>query len=500
MRRSVLLIFVSLALMWLAPLTAPVAAQQGLPTTFVGRWQGAVVAVPDTAGEGPVQTTIELSGGSVGTVVGTIDYPPAGARIHECGGDLTLQRVAADDRQVELAVNLTYGQAACALGAIVTLTLQGDDSVTYDWRHPTIQVTVTGTLRRIGGAPTPEPLPIPTFMPTPAFVPPTVTSELVPDPAPVADATDAERFHALLAAQRQVAPLAGPFRANLKESATGIDIAFANVDLADFHASAVVTVPLQTSTVPWDTGFRFRVPQSDVRVTVSSLGVWNLAIGVAAPSATGPAPNLVTTPGGTNVLDLFVVGQRAWLGVNETFVASIALPPGDAGDVEIGAGFFLDEIVDDRVTSFRGFVIRPLDLDALESPAPAPTATPAPLASLPEAFVGHWEGTATWENESLPVAMDLTGGSLGAVVGRIEYALYGGNGPRCGGDVSLQSVTSDGRQIELVGIITYEPSVCLIDATVAVSLQAGGAFVYDWRHPLLNVAGTGTLQPSVPTN
>jgi hypothetical protein len=136
---------------------------------------------------------------------------------------------------------------------------------------------------------------------------------------------------------------------------------------------------------------------------------------------------------------------------------------------------------------------------------PPPTAQPAsPTAlpdstALPEGFVGHWAGTATWETAPLPVTMDLTAGSLGEVVGTIAYALYGSDGPTCGGEVSLQQVAPDGQQIELAGTITEDPSVCLVDATITVSLQADGTFSYDWRHPFFVVTGSGTLQPTSPT-
>jgi Mg-chelatase subunit ChlD len=132
--------------------------------------------------------------------------------------------------------------------------------------------------------------------------------------------------------------------------------------------------------------------------------------------------------------------------------------------------------------------------------APPVTATVLPdSTALPEGFVGHWEGTATWETAPLPVTMDLTAGRIGEVVGTIDYALYGSTGPTCGGEVSLESVAADGQQIALVGTITHDPSVCLVDATVTVSLQADGAFTYDWRHPFFDVSGTGTLRHSSPT-
>ena len=107
--------------------------------------------------------------------------------------------------------------------------------------------------------------------------------------------------------------------------------------------------------------------------------------------------------------------------------------------------------------------------------------------------MGLWESSATWGDTTLPVAMELRPGSVGEVVGTIEYALYGSDDPTCGGDVVLQSVAADGSQIALQGLITYDPAVCLVDATVGVTFDADGVFAYDWIHPVFTVTGTGTL-------
>jgi hypothetical protein len=249
-----------------------------------------------------------------------------------------------------------------------------------------------------------------------------------------------------------------------------------------------VTVPRQPSLVPWDIGFRFR---GDERVTISSRGTWSYSVGVEAAAATGPVPNLITVPGEVNTLDLFVAGERAWLGVNGELVASIALSPGSAaGDVEIGVGFFADEVANGRATAFRDFLVRPLDPGALEPPP----ATNGIAGSLPVNFVGHWQGTATWGGAPLPVTLDLIGGSAGEVVGRVEYALYGDTAPKCGGDLALDEVAAGGDSIALAGTITYDSAVCLVDATVSATLGSDGAFRYEWHHPLLDVSGAGTLE------
>jgi hypothetical protein len=300
--------------------------------------------------------------------------------------------------------------------------------------------------------------------------------------------TEAQRFATLRAAQHEVAPIAGPFNAILREAVGALILSWADVNVADFHASATVTVPEQQSAVPWDTGFRFR---GDERVTISARGIWSYSVGVEAAAATGPVPNLVTTPGAVNTLDLLVAGERAWLGVNGVFVASFALTPGGAaGDVEIGVGFFTDEVADGRATAFRDFLVRPLEPGSLGPPP----ATNGNAGSLPVNFVGRWEGTATWDGAPLPVTLDLMGGSTGEIVGRVEYALYGDTAPRCGGDLALDEVAAGGDSIALTGTITYDSAVCLVEATVTATLSSDGTFRYEWHHPLLDVTGAGTLE------
>ena len=115
-------------------------------------------------------------------------------------------------------------------------------------------------------------------------------------------------------------------------------------------------------------------------------------------------------------------------------------------------------------------------------------------AAVPDPFLGHWEGTTSWNDATMPVAMDLTGGSVGEIVGTVEYALYGSAGPKCG----LVNMAADGREIVLEGTITYDATVCLVDATIQISFQDTGAFGYLWNHPALTVSGTGTLIHTVP--
>ena len=123
----------------------------------------------------------------------------------------------------------------------------------------------------------------------------------------------------------------------------------------------------------------------------------------------------------------------------------------------------------------RFLIDETLDLMLPAASSDALVTWPELSAALPAGFVGHWEGTATWNEATMPVALDLTGGSVDEGIGTIEYALYGSADPKCGGEVSLVNMAPDGREIVLEGTITYDSTVCLVDAKVQISFQDTGA-------------------------
>jgi hypothetical protein len=237
-----------------------------------------------------------------------------------------------------------------------------------------------------------------------------------PDQAEPPSDDDLAMFTFLVEAQAGVPPVAGPFTANLKEESGPIAVSWANVDLIDFHATSTFTVPDTESEVPWDIGFMFRVSDDGtLRVAVDQDGRWFASVGEGAPSSTGTLTGLGVTPGAENTLDLLVSGDRAVLGVNGSYAASIELPAGGtAGDVAAGAGFFTDQQVADRVTGFRDFVVRPFDLDALEAtPPPTEPATLSPEAE--QQFAGYVASTESIAPLVGPLAGTLEEGGAGSV-------------------------------------------------------------------------------------
>jgi hypothetical protein len=206
---------------------------------------------------------------------------------------------------------------------------------------------------------------------------PTATSEPTSTAAstPTISTEDGAAFVAILAAQSQAEPLAGPFNANLTEEDDRVSLSWADVDLADFHAQATFTVPKTTSDTPWDIGFFFRASASGtLRVVVDSGGHWRFSVGSATPSASGIVSGLVTDPGGTNTLDLIVADDLAVLGVNGAFISMIDLPTdSSAADVAVGAAFFTEETLAGRNIPFNDFVVLPFDPDVVSAIVPSAT-------------------------------------------------------------------------------------------------------------------------------
>ena len=510
MRRALLLIIcLVLTVTSLVPLSVPVAAQQQLPASFVGLWQGETFELPTNA---TVPVTVNLTGGSLGAVVGTMDLPN-----HSCGGNMTLQRLDPAGRWVELAVSIIYG-TACINGGLVTLNLQSNGSVYYEWRHATIAVTATGTLMRSGGAISPPAALIPAtvapVLPTPIATSPPISAQLAPVPTGlsggvVIDDDFSDPASSLFATasidliQRVSFDSGELVFERLANPASGFNIAGVPGPYNDTAVSASVRLP-NASPVQY-VGLGCRVMQSAVGpnqlyalMVFPSLQTFGLVRADNGQSTlitewtTSPAINPIATA--SNRLELTCAGETIAASINGVEVGSVRDTAHQSGGVVLIVGNNEVARVEARFDDFEV-----VDLSAM-SPAPVPTAIPAPLVALPVAFFGRWEGTVVWNNATLPVVLDLNGGGVGEVVGTVEYALYGSAGPKCGANVSLVNMTPDRREIALEGLITYDATVCLVDATVQITFQDTGAFGYLWNHPALTLSGTGTLTRTSPTN
>jgi hypothetical protein len=87
--------------------------------------------------------TISFSGGAVGEVIGTIDYPTLG-----CGGELILVTVYDDSFGAFQALErITYGQDNCIDGGTFVFTLsEGAFILNFRWESPSSATIATGRL------------------------------------------------------------------------------------------------------------------------------------------------------------------------------------------------------------------------------------------------------------------------------------------------------------------------------------------------------------------
>lgn len=235
------------------------------------------------------------------------------------------------------------------------------------------------------------------------------------------EAEDAELFSSVLASQSSVDPLSGPYNAVLREVTGVVMVAWADVSLGGFHATATATVPAATDTTPWNIGFMFDTsPNGTLRIVVDSRNQVFFSVGAGGPTVIGSAPGLVTTPGGTNSVDLLVAGGQAWLGVNGDLVGRADVPAdATASDIGFGSGFYSDQTLADRLLAFEGFAVLPLDPTALGASS-APTST-----GLSADLIAEFDDLVSDTASSVPIAGPFSGRLVEATAGTVPLAPAG---------------------------------------------------------------------------
>lgn len=117
----------------------PVKSQlQRTPVAFGGVWDGSVTQQGSST---PSRTLVSVTGGRIGSVVGTIAYP--GLR---CGGELWLVSASADSMQ--LGEVILFGQDRCNGRALLTVGRDKTGATTMQWRDITGGGSAQGTLKK----------------------------------------------------------------------------------------------------------------------------------------------------------------------------------------------------------------------------------------------------------------------------------------------------------------------------------------------------------------
>jgi hypothetical protein len=118
--------------------TIATAQEHRIPSVYLGDWSGRAQQNNNTAWS----ISLSIIPGSLGSVVGKIDYPSL-----NCGGELTLKRVTKNS--IELFENLTYGASTCVDRGTDILRLSSARKLDFNWLNPRGELEATGILRRV---------------------------------------------------------------------------------------------------------------------------------------------------------------------------------------------------------------------------------------------------------------------------------------------------------------------------------------------------------------
>ncbi len=160
-----------------------------------------------------------------------------------------------------------------------------------------------------------------------------------------------------------------------------------NVQVSDFGVHIECIAP-RTAAELWDCGLAFRDTSSvnHYRLGVVSDGHWFLSVGAGDPLQQGEGVAIPAEAGGKIALDLIVVGNTGYFGVDGTFVSELDLSqiPGP-GTVAAVIGFFNETYIANGQTAYEDFVVWNLDQGAAPASETAVVGVPTetPVIGLP---------------------------------------------------------------------------------------------------------------------
>lgn len=107
---------------------------------------------------------------------------------------------------------------------------------------------------------------------------------------------------------------------------------------------------------------------------------------------------------------------------------------------------------------------------------------------IPSIYLGDWSGKANQNNNtSWPISLSIVPGTLGSVVGKIDYPSL-----NCGGELTLKRVTRN--SIELAENLTYGAGTCVDRGTNILKLSSSRKLDFNWLNPRGELEATGILR------
>lgn len=243
----------------------------------------------------------------------------------------------------ELAGTPTGGNVGATVAAFVEDTAPGRVTAFENftvWAAPVVRST-----------PKPAAMPMPMPMPT-ATATATAAAGALATPRPASNSVVA--YIEMTTSKRDGGPVTGEISQELAGTSvfgdTVLDVTGGYVISADFLN------PAGPSGTPWDYGFALRRPDGGLihAVVVDSLGdayVTDRTGGGAGARSLGPVPQYRPEPGAYNTLWLVVGDGRAQLFVNNWRSEEFDLPE-EAGEVQVVAGLFTEDIEVGRTVQF----------------------------------------------------------------------------------------------------------------------------------------------------
>lgn len=299
------------------------------------------------------------------------------------------------------------------LGAGAT-TLDYSNFTVYDLSGGAAPVAPTAAV----GVPTQA---VPPVQPTAVVGAPT---QAVPPVQPTAVAGDPATIFAQYVAMEATQPKAyGPTSGVLIHDPQRVTFQPTGVTVTDFGAHIECVAPRAAAEF-WDCGLAFRDTNSanHYRLGVVSNGQWFLSVGSGESLQNGGGLTIGPNAGDIVSIDLIVLGNTGYFGVNGAFVSQLDLSqiPGP-GTVEAAIGFFDDTYVPGGQTAYQNFFVTSFDqggVAPVETPAVG-IPTVAPTVALPPAETPTTvtiPGVETPTTAAVPGAETPTAGTS-AVVG-----------------------------------------------------------------------------------
>jgi hypothetical protein len=211
------------------------------------------------------------------------------------------------------------------------------------------------------------------------------TEAAVPTTASGGDAS--ALFSQYLAQENSQPVIYGPQSGTLVHDPEKVTFLDTGVTASDFGAHIECTAP-RTAAELWDCGLAFRDTNSPnhFRLGVVSDGHWFLSIGNQDPLQSGEGIPIPPNAGDKVALDLIVIGNTGYFGVDGTFVSELDLSalPGP-GSVAAVIGFFNETYVAGGETPYEDFIVWSFDQGTATPGETAVVGVPttAPTVALP---------------------------------------------------------------------------------------------------------------------